>query len=48
MWPNPQETVDLCEKYVLETSSKLFLILKQYSVKRIWSNFDSFANTYLI
>ena len=41
----------------LETSPRPFLIFKEASVKRdlheevsilIWTNFDSFANTYLI
>ena len=43
------------EKYGLEASSRPFLIFKEFPVKRnlrrsvlIWTNFDSFANTYLI
>ena len=47
---------ELYEKCDLETSSRLFLIFKESSVKKepeevyvlIRTNFDSFANTYLI
>ena len=45
----------LSEKFGLETSSRPFLIFKDSSEKKsgevsvlIWTNFDSFANTYLM
>ena len=37
------------EKCSLENSSKIFLIFKESSVnQQIWTDFDSFAKTYLM